>query len=193
MGPVLRWLAGVSVLILAASNALGQPPTEMDWCGYGCGPIPAHVLFIDCPGYPLTIAYGTSAQHWYGPLRCVGPIEVSLLISQIGDDVETLPLFVQIVEHEAPTCPPQTAGSLLWQTYGGISCDPDSLWFTSPPLDVPWVVGLGSTYWILLEGFARFDQLGRSTAESPYLACGRVRVATSITATNWSSIKVLYR
>ena len=43
-------------------------------------------------------------------------------------------------------------GSVIWQTMGSEgSCNPDSIWVTSPLLDLPRYVPLGQEYWLQIE------------------------------------------
>ena len=181
--------------IMLAGEVLADPPSELFLCGWTSPCInwwPSEVLSLECPGYPRYILYPTAAgRQMWGPLNCVGPIEVSLQLCQAGGD--TLPLFVEIRWGTAAAECRDEAGSLMWQTYGRLSCDPDSLWVTSPPLDLPRIVGLGNPYWLQLEGFARWNH-DVIEAESPFYNCIRVRsFPTAIAAASWTRIKGLYR
>lgn len=189
---MLTILKALAVVFLV-SPAHGDPPTEAAWCGPGgCGDLGIELLFLDCPGYPVTIAYSTRGRHLLGPLLCAGPIEISMQLPELGA-IPTLPLFVEI--RRDPACNSSVTGSLVWQAPGGgFHCDPDSLWVTSPVIDLPRFVGMGNTYYIQIEGFRTFDARNWPLAASPYIICGRIRASpTPVLASTWSRVKVLYR
>jgi len=193
MRKILNALAVVFIVPLA----YGDPPTETSWCGPGaCTDLAPELLFLDCPGYPSSIAYSTRGRHLIGPLRCVGPIKVSMQLPELGGDVETLPLFVEIRQDPSTTnCNASVAGSLVWQAPGGgFSCDRDSLWVTSPLIDLPRFVDIGNQYFVQIEGFRTWDANNLPLAASPYIICGRIRVVpTPVVASTWGRVKVLYR
>jgi hypothetical protein len=173
--------------------AWAMPPSEMDWCGNGCGPTNPAWVYLECPGYPRAVFYGTGGRHLLGPLLCVGPIEISLQLYQ-DDHPDNLPLFIGVrTDASAATCREREANH-LWQTLGDWSCHPDSLWFTSPVIDLPHLIGVGTQYYLQIEGFGTWNS-EMITILSPYLACGRIRaVSTSpVMAARWGAVKSLFR
>jgi hypothetical protein len=195
-----RSLTALAVASLAVAftcgPSLGDPPADLLICGWTSPCIdwfPTDILMLSCPGYRHLELYPTGGiRQMWGPLTCVGPIEVSLQLCQAG--VDTLPLFVEVRWGTAATECRDETGSVLWETYGALSCNPDSLWVRSPQLDLPRVVGVSNPYWLQLEGFARWDRDGHIEADSPFYNCIRVRsFPMAVAAASWGHIKTLYR
>ena len=172
-------------LSIASGPSLADPPTDLFVCGLSpcIDWMPRRVLSLECDGYPWVILYPTGGfRQMWGPLLCVGPIEVSLHLMVPGG--EELPLFVEARWDPGAAACQDGAGSVLWQTYGRRHCHIDSLWITSPRIDLPRIVGMGNRYWLQLEGMARWDADWNILAESGYSYCIQVRsFPTMITAT----------
>jgi hypothetical protein len=181
-------------MVILPSLAIATPPSEMEWCGYGCGPLPLSWVYLECQGYPRAVFYGTAGRHLLGPLLSIGPIEISLQLYQ-HDHPDPLPVFVGIrTDQSASTCREREA-NYVWQSLGDWSCHPDSLWVTSPVIDLPYLIGLGREYYVQIEGFNTYNSEFMIINESPHLACGRIRaLSTSIAAdASWGSVKSLFR
>ncbi len=195
-------MAAVACLVLARGTAIAKGaapteiPTELFTCGRQCYEIEPHAIMIDCQssGYWLT----SNGRNWWGPLRCVGPIQIAIQARPLGPPVETLPLYVEIRGGEAtPTCE-QMPGKLVWQTYGTSSCDADSMWVVSPVIDLLGMnAPLNGTYWIQLVGFERLGPNPpnpEGSAASPFRGCLRVTsLLTGVREVSWGSMKTLYR
>lgn len=189
----------VCLLFLGCVDLLAEPnpPTDLAVCGLGCSEsLPTSFIFLDCPGYPSAVFAFPRGRHWWGPLTCVGPIEISLQLLEWGGTSATLPLTLE-VRRDAGTanCRLSRSGEYIWQTSETeMSCDPDSLWIRSPLIDLPGIIGLGAEYWLQLQGSAVIDQEGGFRAVSPYLSCVRLRAfPTLVTASSWAKVKNLYR
>jgi hypothetical protein len=180
-----------------ASRVGAQAPTDLQTCGLGCSEgLPGSFIFLNCPGFPSATFAIAMGRHWWGPLTCVGPVQVSLQVLPWGPPAETLPIILEVRrDSSAGGCRASTVGQYLWRIDGGgYNCHPDSLWVRSPLLDLPGIIGMGTEYWLQLQGFGRIDEQGDITAVSPYLSCVRLEAfPTSLVATRWSSIKALYR
>lgn len=177
---------GVGVAHAAPGN------TSLLVCGQpGCNEgLSTGIAFVDCGPAPL-VAWSVLGRWMWGPLRCVGPVELAVQVLAIPG-TPPLPLIVQIrSDAVAATCH-SLPGSTVLQTFGLNSCDPDSLWVTTT-VDLPRFVATGSDYWVQVEGFAQFDTEGIDLLESPYFSCIRISPTAPVAAANWGSIKSLYR
>ncbi len=169
------------------SPTLGLVPSEMFACGPRCQEV-LSTKFIVCPEIGWV---GYSGRIWWGPLLCVGPIELSVQ-ARPSADVQQLPLVVELrIDDLANQCI-SFPGIYVWETYGRSSCDPDSAWVSSI-IDVPRYVGLGKEYWLQLHSFETFDAEFRELASSPYVSCVRVRTTIAVAPTTWGKVKALYR
>jgi hypothetical protein len=129
-------------------------------------------------------------------LRNVGPIQVSVQAVPFGGQIETLPLFIEArVPLGESVCSRSFPGSLIWQTYGRASCDPDSLWSRSPLIDISPLTPLGELYYLQIEGFLTVgpDSTLSGWASSPALACVEVKSFPSATLPgSWTLVKSLF-
>jgi hypothetical protein len=187
-GPIAFLSAG-----LALNTALAQPvPTEFLRCTPDCREVQPLGVILDCG-----VWYSNEGRTWWGPLRNAGPIQVSVEAYQFGAGVEPLPLFAQIREPVgASLCSRPFPGTLIWQTYGRDTCDPDSMWSTSPVIDISGFLPLGETYYFQLEGFLSIPPDTSSTGLkwSPAVRCVRVRsFPVSVLASSWGHVKSLFR
>jgi hypothetical protein len=192
----IRWLNGLVVLAVGAGFANAQTPTGFFACGAQCQEaLSQGMLVVDCGTGEVFTAFSVGGRWWWGPLLCVGGVEVSIQAPRVVEPAH--PLFVEVRrDNRAPLCSFMGGfpGNLVWQTKGvAQSCDPDSMWVVSPILDLPSIVGLGNQYWLQIEGFTSYDPGGWPTASSPYVACIRLRVATSVATATWSRVKALYK
>ena len=186
-------LVAFLVVGLALNSASSQTiPTELDRCAPDCREVSAIWRIIGCGTW-----VSNEGRTWWGPLRNVGPIQVSVEAMPIGGPVENLPLFGEIrLPLGQSVCSRPFPGSLIWQTYGRDTCDPDSTWSTSPIIDISGFIPLGETYYFQLEGFATIgpDSSLADWAWSPAVRCVRVRsFPVSVLASSWGHVKSLFR
>lgn len=179
---------------MSGAALCGAAPPTLDVCGPGCRELnPIGVLVVDCGGIPPWTANDAYGRQWWGPLLSVGRVEISLLAPKLEEN-PPFPLFVEIRQDPGAVRCVSLPGNVVWQTYGTTgSCNPDSLWVTSPPIDIPAIVGLGNEYWLQVEGFVEGPDL-EHLRTSPYLACVRVRpIDSAVASSDWGRVKALYR
>lgn len=141
--------------------------------------------FVACDEGVFTGWYG---RIWWGPLTCVGPIEIGIEAFPLRE-MKELPLIVEVRRDAFAARCESYSGAYLYQTFGGVpSCDIDSTVVVSPRIDLPAIVGLGNDYYLQLQSFWAID------ARSAFVRCVRLReFPTAITARTWGRIKQLYR
>ena len=199
--PVARGRVVSTILALWAlalpTGASAQYPTDLYKCLTSPGVWPACEVTGDlvigvCSLDPPTFRY---FDRWLGrlaffPLRCVGPITVSV---ETTSPVNTrFPLYVEIVPlqgtgdyHVCEDLP----GYVVLIVYGhfGQQC---GTWNDVGPVDITTVVPLGSLYALRLHAFARRG------GYSPAVDCIRVTahpVETPVAPTTWGRVKALFR
>jgi hypothetical protein len=137
---------------------------------------------------PLKVWVSTWGRIWVGPLRNVGPIEVSIQARRYEDD-PVLPLFIEIRSDALAAECRSAQGAVYWQTYGTKSCDPDSMWITFPRTEL--AIPLGTTYWVQLTGFLQVRPIW---ASSPFWRCLQVRAfPDAVVPGTWGHVKTLYK
>jgi hypothetical protein len=188
---VNQWALVAMTLALLTGVSAEQVPTETLACAAVCSEEGPSELILDCrEGItdPFKIWISSRGRSWIGPLRYVGPIEVSIQ-ARPWQGRETLPLYIQTRSDSWAAECKSLDGTLYWQTYGTLSCDPDSMWITFPPTEL--AIPLGTIYWVQLVGFRR---LLPTEAVSPFWRCLRVRATpTAVVAHDWGRVKALYR
>jgi len=154
------------------SPVLGEAPAELEACGAQCFERLPHYLLLDCDYQSWEIVPG---RIWWGPLRCVGEIQISIQARPLGPPQRTIPLYVEIrVDPLAAECK-SFAGTEIWETLGTFACDPDSQWVHSPPIDLPGInVPIGAEYYIQFVGFEELAPGGQTIAASPFIRCMQV-------------------
>ena len=182
-------VALVALVLHLSRVAVAQPPTDFVACEPVCREEEPYGIMVGCE--PWVLWEANIGRTLWGPLRCGGPIEVSIEARSLPEPVEAIPLYLE-VRSDAGTdrCLP-VAGGLIWQTTGTRSCD--SLWVTSQLLDLH--LPIGTTYWIQMIGFRRLGpHPPDAAAESPFVRCLRVRaLPMGVENTTWSLVKTLYR
>lgn len=183
--------AGAAIVLLS-SGAHGQAPTELFQCGPGfCYEYLPCCAIVDCD---LTVGWESwEGAHWWGPLRYIGPIQISVEARPWSAPTRQLPLYF-LVRNDAGAgrCEYRT-GNLIWETYGTLRCD--SLWVDSPAIVLP-NIAMGSEYWIQTLALTQFgpDPTSVDDAYSAFRRCIRVRpITTAVDSKTWGQIKVLYR
>ena len=178
-----------SVLLAAALGFVraAAQPSDLYTClpdaSPTCYDLAGPITITDCPIH-FEHYYGRVA--WY-PLRCVGPITVS--VETIASWKTTAPLYVEVVPLLANQTPcDNSPGYVVMMTHGTfLGCGG---WESVGPIEISHVVPLGSNYALRLHFF-----LG-PTGESPGVNCVRVDAAparTPVAARTWASVKRLYR
>lgn len=191
MRSVLRIYVALVVVGVAAS-AWAQPPTELSSClgAENCREILSLPIIIDCD---FSVTWGTLVgRAVWGPLTYVGPIRVSLEARPYSDN--GFPLYFEVRPTNGATACNIKPGSIQWQTQGTMSCDPDSMWVSSPWISLPWL-DLGETYWVQLLGLATIGFPDEPEPRySPGLRCIRVESRpSSIEFMAWTRVKRLYQ
>lgn len=185
--------AFLALLLALAPSAQAQVPTELEACGPNCSELFPSSFVLDCrEEYGQWLLYRSPwGRAWVGPIRYVGPLEVSIQ-ARPGLFDEILPLIVQIrTDRGAAQCRSDTGGPSWW-TYGTTGCHPDSLWATFPRVELVGIP-IDTLYWVQVEGFLTLGQDGRVYA-SPYWRCIRVRAfPTMVSTSSWGHVKALYR
>lgn len=171
--------------------ARAQTPTDVVLCEPACSEVLPSGFIIDCRDELGRNKLWASAwgRSWYGPLRNIGPIEVSIE-ARPPATYEPLPLFVEIrADQRAAQCI-SDIGAPTRLTYGTMSCHPDSLWVTLPQYDLSWMPH-DATYWVQVVGFLLVTP---SRMSSPYVGCIRVKAFPSaVISSSWGQIKSLFR
>lgn len=183
------------LLLLTARSTQAQAPSELSVCGTQCYEARStRMLVVDCGVGDPWSATAVAGRWWWGPLTCVGPIEISIQAPAVGED--PLPLFVEVRTDNltGPDCI-SFPGSLIWQTLGVQGgCDPDSVWVTSPVLNLPSHVEIAREYWLQIEGFTSYSNSGMQIRSSPYVRCVRLQAyPQAVAAARWGRVKSLYR
>jgi hypothetical protein len=189
----IRTFAACALALLIGSTATAQVRTEFSACSFQCFEnLPSHLAFVECGGYPGYVLFAPYGRYWWGPLRCAAAIRVS--IQALHDPSTRYPLYVQVLDHRTANCVSRP-GITIWQTDGtGGTCNPDSLWVTSPPIDLPAIIGTGTEYWLQIQGLWTNDGTPLGVWESPFVGCIRLTLdTTSIAATTWTAVKSIYR
>lgn len=162
-------------------------PTELLVCGQQCYEERPTGFVFDCsPTLSWTSAWG---RNWFGPLRYVGPVEVSIQARPWLPPEQTLPLYIEIRADNSASCVSRS-GALFWQTSGTRSCDVDSTWIRFPRTTLP--LALGREYWIQLSGFYQALPIQLS---SPFWGCLRVQAfpIDAVVARSWGTVKHFYQ
>jgi hypothetical protein len=185
----LRILLAAIVALCSATGA-SEIPTDLLACEPVCLEVqPSSFIFDSQEEFGDWLWWNSPwGRAWVGPIRYVGPIEVS--VQARPSHGEVLPLFVGLrFDPGAGQCRSFSAGP-TWQTYGTSSCDPGSLWITFPRAELT-SVPLDTTYWVQVEGFLTVQPV---RASSPYWRCIRVRAyPDALVAKTWGHVKALYR
>ena len=182
-------------LVLPAGTS-AQYPTDLNWCAYRSNP-----TCFELGGGPLIIAlcpmgdaffklyFGRTA--WY-PLRCVGPITVSVLT--FSGSFTRFPLYVEVVPlstASADACG-NLPGKVVLPVYGqSYISAPCGAWDEAGPIDITNFVSIGSLYALRLYFFSNLAGF------SPALGCIRVTAhpidTTAVLPTLWGQVKALYK
>jgi hypothetical protein len=185
-------LCALSALLLAIEvvPAVAQPqyPTELTSCGDVCRELMSLPLILDCD--PILVWRTLIGRSVWGPLTYAGPIRVSVQARPWSES--DIPLYAEVRQAYGTSCN-FDPGCIIWATRGTSSCDPDSLWVSSPWVVLhPWIP-LGEPYWIQLVGFYILED-GFPTPVSPGIGCIRVESRpTAVVTRSWGSVKALYR
>ena len=172
--------------LLATPAVASAQPTDLDVCSSSSIPYCQDPL-----GPAVSSACGRLFDVWFGrvmwyPLQCVGPITIS--IETLAGPFTHYPLYVEVVPwRNVPYPCVNEPGYLIW-TVRGVENDCGG-WETSLPMDITYLVPLGSMYYI------RLHYLAGPTGYSPGTDCIRVTatpVTSGVTGLSWGSVKTLY-
>jgi hypothetical protein len=187
LGGLFWWMALLIGLRPWGAALCVDAPTDLFVCGQQCYEVRPSGFTFDCnPTLTWTSAWGRS---WFGPLRYVGPVEVSIQARPEWPAEQTLPLYIEIRADSNAGCVSRSGG-LFWQTYGTVSCEPDSTWIRFPRTTLP--LDVGREYWVQLFGLYQAQPVVLS---SPYWRCLRVQAfpVNGVAMKNWGTIKALYK
>ncbi len=197
----ISWLqAHLAALLLASATALdahslrAEPPSEGVFSGPHCSAGQPSLILFGCGLPPWGIWVNWVGQTVWGPLQYAGQFQVSIQAKSVEWLVDkAVPLYVEIrVDEWASQCRADP-GVLYWWTDGTPSCAVDSMWVTSPPIELP--VPVGTTYWLQLVSFFQDGSIEYPRGvSSPYVRDVRVtRDPTAVLPSDWGFVKSLYR
>ena len=188
---MVRRVACLLLVNFCSSEVQSQTiPSEMEACAPVCGEVLSNGVSTCCEqGF---VFERISGRVTYGPLMNVGSIEVSIQADRVTPD-EQFPLYVEVRPNQTSVCT-FLPGLVVWTTYGSPStCNPDSLWTTSPRIELSRYFDINRPYLLQLTGFLTYIPPTTYLA-SPFIRCVRVRAfPTSTEQATWTRIKGLYR
>ena len=182
-----RALALMVAGTLALANSAGAQPTDLYGCTSLGDPYCSDVLgpaYNPPCGRFFDIFLGRVT--WY-PLQCVGPITIA--IETVAGHVTHFPLYIEVVPWRDPPAPCESDPGYVVFTARGVESDCGG-WETSSPIDITYLVPLGSVYFIRLHYF------GNRYGYSPGTDCIRVTATPTTSAVrkiDWGTVRALYR
>src|SRR5678816_3360096 len=186
MTGVLRAMLSLAATLAVVETA-GAQPSDLFACtsseGYTCAEIAGGAVSTAC-GRLFDLFYGRIAFY---PLRCVGPITIS--IENVAIYQTQYPLYVEVVPYLVPEAQCISDPGYQVFTVHGIEADCGG-WETSAPIDITNLVPIGDLYGLRLQFFVS------PYAFSPAIDCVRVTahpITSALQTKTWAKVKTLYR